>query len=76
MTDRRGFLKAVGLASAGLSVSKIPGGRAEAAEARSGRPNVILIMTDDQGWGQTGDYNHPAPKTPNLDKQAACGLRF
>ena len=23
------------------------------------RPNVILIMTDDQGWGQTGYYNHP-----------------
>ena len=23
------------------------------------QPNIILIMTDDQGWGQTGYYNHP-----------------
>jgi arylsulfatase A-like enzyme len=76
MIDRRGFLKTVGLASAGLFVSKIPDGRAEAAEARSGRPNVVLIMTDDQGWGQTGYYNHPALKTPNIDKMAANGLRF
>ncbi len=40
------------------------------------RPNVILIMTDDQGWGQTGYYNHPVLKTPNIDKMAANGLRF
>lgn len=40
------------------------------------RPNVVLLMTDDQGWGQTGYYNHPVLKTPNLDKMAANGLRF
>jgi len=40
------------------------------------RPNVILVMTDDQGWGQTGYYNHPVLKTPNLDQMAANGLRF
>jgi len=39
-------------------------------------PNIILIMTDDQGWGQTGYYNHPVLKTPNLDTMAANGLRF
>ena len=40
------------------------------------RPNIILIMTDDQGWGQTGYYNHPLLKTPNLDEMANNGLRF
>ena len=40
------------------------------------KPNIILIMTDDQGWGQTGYYNHPLLKTPNLDKMANNGLRF
>ncbi|NOR74320.1 MAG: sulfatase-like hydrolase/transferase, partial [Draconibacterium sp.] len=40
------------------------------------RPNIILIMTDDQGWGQTGYYNHPILKTPNLDEMAENGLRF
>lgn len=40
------------------------------------RPNIVLIMTDDQGWGQTGYYDHPVLKTPNLDAMAANGLRF
>ena len=39
-------------------------------------PNIILIMTDDQGWGQTGYYDHPILKTPNLDAMAENGLRF
>ena len=33
-------------------------------------------MTDDQGWGQTGYYNHPLLKTPNLDSMATNGLRL
>ena len=39
-------------------------------------PNIILVMTDDQGWGQTGYYNHPILKTPNLDLMAKNGLRL
>ena len=39
-------------------------------------PNIILIMTDDQGWGQTGYYNHPILKTPNLDAMAKNGIRL
>ena len=39
-------------------------------------PNIILIMTYDQGWGQTGYYDHPVLKTPNLDAMAENGLRF
>ncbi|WP_040351570.1 sulfatase family protein [Blastopirellula marina] len=40
------------------------------------RPNVILVMADDQGWGDVG-YNHAAPiHTPNLDQAAAEGVRF
>ena len=40
------------------------------------KPNIILVMADDQGWGQTGYRNHPALKTPNLDDMAKNGLRF
>ncbi len=40
------------------------------------RPNVVLVMADDQGWGQTSYYNHPQLKTPNLDAMARSGLRF
>lgn len=41
-----------------------------------GRPNIILAMADDQGWGDVGYNGHPHLKTPNLDKLAASGLRF
>ncbi|MHC4221963.1 MAG: sulfatase-like hydrolase/transferase, partial [Planctomycetota bacterium] len=40
------------------------------------RPKVILVMSDDQGWGQTGYYDHPILKTPNIDAMAANGLRL
>lgn len=40
------------------------------------RPNIVLVMADDQGWGQVGYYNHPYLKTPNLDDMATHGLRF
>lgn len=44
--------------------------------AADDRPNVILVMADDQGWGQTGYYDHLILKTPHLDAMAANGLRF
>ncbi|MBK1879014.1 sulfatase family protein [Pelagicoccus mobilis] len=40
------------------------------------RPNIILVMADDLGWGQVGYYDHPDLETPNLDAMAANGLRF
>ena len=40
------------------------------------RPNIVLVMADDMGWGQTGYYNHPVLKTPHLDSMALAGLRF
>jgi arylsulfatase A-like enzyme len=40
------------------------------------KPNVILCMTDDQGWGDVGYNGNPIAKTPNLDRMAAEGLRF
>jgi len=42
----------------------------------SDRPNIVLVMADDMGWGQTGYYDHPVLKTPHLDAMAASGLRF
>ena len=40
------------------------------------RPNFILCMADDQGWGDVGYYGHPHLQTPVLDEMAASGLRF
>ncbi len=50
--------------------------RETARAAEPPRPNIVLVMADDMGWGQTGYYHHPALTTPNLDAMAASGLRF
>src|SRR5690606_22416615 len=40
------------------------------------KPNIILCMADDQGYGDVGYNGHPVLKTPVLDEMAASGLRF
>ncbi len=40
------------------------------------RPNIILIMTDDQGYGDLGFYGNPYVKTPNIDAFAARSTRL
>ncbi len=39
-------------------------------------PNIVLVMADDQGWGDMAYNGHEVLKTPNFDKAAATGLRF
>ncbi len=44
--------------------------------ADASRPNIILVMADDQGWGDTGYNGHPIVKTPALDAMAHDGFVF
>ena len=46
------------------------------ARADEARPNVILCMTDDQGWGDVSYNGLTKIQTPNMDAMAAAGLRF
>ncbi|MCM2372674.1 sulfatase-like hydrolase/transferase [Rhodopirellula sp. ICT_H3.1] len=46
------------------------------AEAASDVPNVIMLMSDDQGWGDVGFNGNDVVQTPNLDDMAASGVRF
>ncbi|GAI91522.1 unnamed protein product, partial [marine sediment metagenome] len=70
--ERREFLKAVGagacLAAAGCVSAP--------AAASTGKPNIVLCMADDQGWGDMAYNGHPVLKTPNFDAMAAEALRF
>ncbi|MHC4210870.1 MAG: sulfatase-like hydrolase/transferase, partial [Planctomycetota bacterium] len=48
---------------------------AEAAGAAP-PPNIVIIFTDDQGYGDVGVYGAEGYATPNLDRMAAEGMRF
>jgi arylsulfatase A len=52
------------------------GTAAPLAQSPSTRPNVVLIITDDVGYGDIGSYGAPDIKTPNIDRLAARGTRF
>lgn len=40
------------------------------------KPNVVIILTDDMGYGDISCYNSNQVKTPNIDKLAKKGVRF
>ena len=46
------------------------------AESESKRPNVIIVMTDDQGYGDLGFHGNPVIQTPNLDAMARESARI
>ena len=66
--DRREFLKTTLAGGAALALPHLPGDRKELRAAREGdghpgaggraKPNIILCMTDDQGWGDTSYNGH------------------
>ena len=49
---------------------------AEAKPLSGSRPNIILILTDDQGMGDLSCMGNPYLKTPHLDRLHAQGTRF
>jgi arylsulfatase A len=40
------------------------------------RPNFLIFLTDDQGWGDLGCYGHPRILSPNLDRFAEEGIKL
>jgi arylsulfatase A-like enzyme len=87
-TRRRDFLKGFGALTGSLAASmalggcdtgskSVPGGDGgSGAHTRSGLPNIIFIVADDMGWGDTEYNGNTIQKTPALDRMAQEGIRF
>lgn len=65
--NRRQFTKTVLAGIMGLSACRF---------GRRRKPNVILILADDLGYGDLGCYGQQQIETPNLDRMAREGMRF
>lgn len=73
---RRDFLRCSMLTASGMCFgSKIRS--AQANQKAAGKPNIVLIVSDDQGYGDSSCYDHPKEvSTPNIDRLAAEGVRM
>lgn len=61
-----------GIVTAGLMASFTGNG----VKKNTDKPNFIIILTDDQGYGDLGCYGSPDIRTPNIDRMANEGIRF
>lgn len=68
---RRHFLAAAGLGAAGWAALGV-----RAADAAAARPNVIVILSDDHGYGDLSCTGAKDVRTPHLDRLAASGMTF
>jgi len=71
---RRTFIQGAGLTVAGLMFAPrlvVCGGNTS-----EDKPNLIIVMTDDQGYGDLSCHGNPVLKTPHLDRLYACSVHF
>ena len=70
--SRREFLRDLGFGAACLASAGLVRGEPPARP----RPNIIVLLCDDLGYGDLGCYGHPVIKSPVLDQFAREGVRF
>lgn len=59
-----------------ICVCGLVGPRFGSTAEPAARPNILLVMTDDQGWGDVHSHDNPNINTPIMDSLAASGARF
>lgn len=69
MIEAKGLLMLAAGASLALSAQA-------AKRKRAAKPNFVIILADDLGWGDVGCYGQRLIETPNIDRMAREGMRF
>jgi arylsulfatase A-like enzyme len=72
MVNRRNFLRTAAVSVITLSFPKTLLSKCKGTD----KPNIILCMADDMGWGDPGFNGNKIIKTSNLDTMAKAGMRF
>ena len=70
---RRGFLKTMG---AGAAVLASAGNLTATERKAAGKPNILMILVDDLGYGDLSSYGAKDLKTPHIDRLMTAGMRF
>jgi arylsulfatase A-like enzyme len=73
-TNRREFLRGLGYTASAFALA--PAALAALANPRGSKPNIVIILSDDVGYGDLGCYGGVGVNTPHIDGLAKSGRRF
>lgn len=71
---KRDFLKCGGVSALGFALSHSVGAAVQAGDV--GKPNFVVILVDDMGYGDIEPFDSKVNRTPNLNKMAAEGMKL
>ena len=73
---RREFLKTIGLTTGILSLGGCSESMSQFGKAKQNKPNILLILVDDLGYGDLSSYGAKDLQTPNIDSMMKQGCRM
>ena len=70
------FSQSLAMTALIVSSSAVHAARQPTQRETPSKPNILLILADDWGWGDLGCHGHPYVRTPNIDRLAREGTDF